>query len=124
MSNESNRKEIWKKLEVMEIGSDLKSMQEFVGGYIEVPFVSPNLRDRNIIMVVNEEAVLQGLEPTLALVRNGQVVGCLQGQLFFCSTDGEDFAELNEEQIQYIIDNTVFDGADNDKGLTVDVLYI
>lgn len=117
-------KKFGKRPEVMEIGSDLKDLQEFVGGYIEVPFISPALRDRNIVMVVNEEAVLQELEPTLALVRNGQVVGCLQGQLFFCSTEGEDFASLNDEQIKFIMDNIVFDGADNDKGLVVDILYV
>lgn len=113
-----------KKPEVMEIGTELEVLQEFVGGYIEVPFISPALRDRNIIVVVNEEGKLKGLQPTMALVHNGEVLDCLVGQIFFCSTDGDDFTSLNDGQIQYLMDNIVFDGASNNDGVEVDILYI
>lgn len=43
-----------KRPEVMEIENELKDLQGFVGGHIEVPFISPALRDRNIVVVVNE----------------------------------------------------------------------
>ena len=49
-----------KRPEVMEIGTELKDLQDFVGGYIEVPFISPALGDRNIVVVVNEEGKLCG----------------------------------------------------------------
>ena len=113
-----------KRPEVMEIGTELKDLQDFVGGYIEVPFISPALRDRNIVVVVNEEGKLRGLQPTIALVHDGEVFDCLVGQIFFCSTDEDDFASLNDEQIKYIMDNIVFDGASNNDGLEVDVLFI
>ena len=117
-------KKFSKRPEVMEIGTKLKDLQDFVGGYIEVPFISPALRDRNIVVVVNEEGELQRLQPTLALVHDGEVLGCLVGQFFFCSTDEDDFASLNDEQIKYIMDNIVFNGASNNDGLEVDVLFI
>ena len=117
-------KKFGKRPEVMEIGTELKDLQDFVGGYIEAPFISPALRDRNIVVVVNEEGKLQRLQPTLALVHDGEVLGCLVGQFFFCSTDEDDFASLNDEQIKYIMDNIVFDGASNNDGLEVDVLFI
>lgn len=113
-----------KRPEVMEIENELKDLQGFVGGHIEVPFISPALRDRNIVVVVNEEGKLRGSQPTLALVHDGEVIDCLVGQLFFCSTDKDDFASLNDEQIKYIMDNIVFDGASNNDGLEVDVLFI
>ena len=117
-------KKFGKRPEVMEIENELKDLQGFVGGHIEVPFISPALRDRNIVVVVNEEGKLRGLQPTLALVHDGEVIDCLVGQLFFCSTDKDDFASLNDEQIKYIIDNIVFEGASNNDGLEVDVLFI
>lgn len=113
-----------KRPEVMEIGTELKDLQDFVGGYIEVPFISPGLRERNIVVVVNEEGKLKGLQPTMALVHDGEVLDCLVGQIFFCSTDEDDFASLNDEQIKYIMDNIVFDGASNNDGLEVDVLFV
>ena len=110
--------------EVMEIENDLKEIQEFVGGYIEVPFVSSGLSDRNIVAVVNEEASIEGLKPTLALVRNGQVAGCLLGQLFFCSTEDGEFIGLNDEQVEYLMNHIVVGGASNNEGLVVDILHI
>lgn len=111
----------------MEIGEELRELQEFVEGYIEIPFISSEFSNRGIVIVVNEEAIIKELKTTLALVRNDRIVGTLKGKYFFCSTDGEDFSSLNDEQIKFIMNNMVFnrvvcgDGAEIDM---LDVLHI
>lgn len=110
--------------EIMEISEELESLQEFVGGYIETPFVSYDFRDMNIVMVVNEEATFLNLQPTLAFVKDDMVLGCIYGQYFFCGIKHGEMISLNEEQIQFIMDNLVFNGANNNDGLEVDILYI
>lgn len=112
---------------IMEIDEEIGDLQEFVEGYIEVPFISSEFSNRGIVIVVNEEAVIKELKPTLALVRNNQIVGTLRGQFFFCSIDGEEFSSLNDEQVKYIMNNMLFnrvvcnDGSEIDM---LDVLYV
>lgn len=120
-------KKFGKTPEVMEIGEELREIQEFVEGYIEIPFISSEFSNRGIVVVVNEEAIIKELKTTLALVRNDKIVGTLKGQYFFCSIDGDDFSSLNDEQIKFIMNNMVFnrvvcgDGAEIDM---LDVLHI
>lgn len=54
------------------IGNDLKSLQEYVGGWIEIVGVTPTIQ-----MVVNEEGKLNGLEPTMAIPYLDEWEGCL-----------------------------------------------
>lgn len=109
---------------VMEIGNKLEDIKKFIGGYMETPFISDGLRQRKIVLVVNEEGSLLNLRPTLALVRNDKVVFCLRGQLFFCGVEDDELVDLNREQEEYIMSNLVFKGAYTDQGLEVDVLFV
>lgn len=91
-----------------EIGSDLESMQKYVGGYIErIPI--EKLEEQGIDLVANEEGKLGGYTPTLALVTKEddkwRIVDCILGNLFFVSTLTEEEGEwisLNEQQIAFL----------------------
>ena len=72
------------------IGSDLKSLQDEVGGYIETVYI-----DHDVILVCNEEGKLNGMEMNRRL---GDDIIC--GPFFLVGDDGEgDFASLSDEQI-------------------------
>ncbi len=71
---------------VTEIGSDLKSIQEAVGGLIEPVYY---LDDSYIAMVRNKEAGLLGMEENR---RFGDKI--IAGTFFICGDDGEDFCSL------------------------------
>lgn len=74
------------------IGTDLKSMQTIVGGYIE----EINLDD-SAVLVCNEEGKMQGLE---ANRRVGNDV--IAGTFFIAGDDGsEDLVSLTDEQIKH-----------------------
>lgn len=75
---------------VVDIGNDLKSMQEAVGGLIEVI----NLED-DIVMVDNEEGKLIGLEGNRRVGRD-----IIAGTFFLCGSNYEgEFVSLTDEQI-------------------------
>ncbi len=79
------------------IENNLKSMQNMVGGYIEVvyPFDNPN-----DILVCNEEGKIMGL-PANRPLRNdaGQIYDIVHGTFFIVGSRGEDFASLNRDQM-------------------------
>ena len=78
---------------VVDIGNDLKSMQDVVGGLIEVI----NLED-DIVMVDNEEGKLIGLEGNRRVGRD-----IIAGTFFLCGSNDEgEFISLTEEQIDKI----------------------
>lgn len=76
-------------LEIKDIPGSLKASQEEVGGLIDVVEINDK-----IDLIVNDEFLLNGSEPTLFLNRN--LIVC--GNCFFMSQDGD----LTEEQINYL----------------------
>lgn len=125
-------KKYGKELEVMEIESGLSSMQEYVGGYISIPYISAKLRAKNIDIVVNDEGKLQSLEPTLVIF-NRETKECrdyIAGEYFFIGTnyDGETVS-LTDEQIDFVKKEVISKGCirfnkENGKIDDFDVLYI
>lgn len=84
-----------KKPEIVEIGSDLKSMQGTVGGLIEslCPF------DEEVALVCNEEGKLIGLPYNRVLTgTDGKVSDVIAGDFFICGAKDEDFESLTDEQ--------------------------
>lgn len=79
--------------EVKEIKGELHEMQEIVGGYIEVI----GLFD-GIFCVLNEEGKLMGLPKNFVLASD-----VIVGDVFFCSVSGEDFASLDDMQIDLML---------------------
>lgn len=76
-------------LEIKDIPGSLKASQEEVRGLIDIVKINDK-----IDLVVNDEFLLNGSEPTLFLNRN--LIVC--GDCFFMSQDGD----LTEEQINYL----------------------
>ena len=84
-----------------EIGTDLKSMQEVVGGLIQViyPFEDPE-----IALVCNDEGKLMNL-PYNRVLRDedGNIYDVIAGTFFLCRAkfEIEKFEELNDKQMKF-----------------------
>jgi len=81
-----------------EISTDLKSMQNTVGGgFIEAfyPF------EEEVCIVCNDEGKILGM-PFNRAVRDeeGEIIDIIAGPAFICDCSGENFGSLNEEQIE------------------------
>lgn len=74
---------------ITEIGDDLQSMKEVVGGLIEPIYYLDNPK---AVMVGNEEAKLIGLEGNR---RFGDRI--VAGTFFICGDNGEDFCSLPDD---------------------------
>ena len=82
-----------------EIKGDLRSMQEIVGGYIEViyPF-----DDQEIALICNEEGKLEGLTPNRFLLnRDNGICDYICGDFFLCS------APIRSENFESIPDRLI-----------------
>jgi hypothetical protein len=98
------------------IEDSLEGLQKLVGGYIEVTMITPE-----ILLILNEEGKLNGLEENFAIVTfeekgevfQNQVHDIICGNCFFVASNGEEFASLSEEQAYFIqsqfnLDGTIF----------------
>jgi hypothetical protein len=86
-----------KQPQVVEIGSDLKSLQNAVGGMIETvyPF------EENVGLIVNEEGKLNGLPLNRALKdENGEVLDVMAGTFLVTGLSEEGFCSLTKEQTE------------------------
>ena len=84
-----------------EIGSDLKSMQSVVDGYIQAiyPF-----DDEEIALICNEEGKLIGLPFNRTLQdEEGSIYDVVAGTFFLCRApaDSENFESLTDEQMEW-----------------------
>lgn len=73
--------------EVEEIGTDLKSMQEVVGGFIEeyMPFTGDDPREDDIAIICNEEGKMNRMPPSRAIAdEDGQIMDIIAGPFFIC----------------------------------------
>lgn len=83
--------------QVVEIGSDLKSLQNAVGGMIETvyPF------EENVGLIINEEGKLNGLPLNRALKdENGEVLDVMAGTFLVTGLSEEGFCSLTKEQTE------------------------
>lgn len=77
--------------EVRLIKNDLKSLQELVGGYIEVlPFYE------HLIIIINEEGKIIGLPHSGYSYRGDSLVG----PIVILGTEGEEFISLTKEEAE------------------------
>lgn len=101
-------KKINEKAKLIDLDCKLKTLQQFVGGYIEIPFISEELSEKNILVISNENAILENLPPTLGFAdkNTGEILeGFLFGQVLFTSEDDEgNIIGLTDEQIEFIKD--------------------
>ena len=85
---------------VAEIDSSLESMQNIVGGLIQViyPFDDP------VALICNDEGKLLGLPLNRPLMdSSGNIYDIIAGTFFLCAapSDSDSFESLTEEQIQH-----------------------
>lgn len=86
-------------IEVEEI--TLKYMQEVVGGWIEMPYLSEALDSRKIDIVINEEGKLMELEPNILVMNKAEILDVVVGDILFVANDGEGKTiGLNDTQIE------------------------
>ena len=89
-----------KEARIAEIGSDLKSLQAAVGGYIEAAYFF----DDPVALICNEEGKVYGL-PYNRAVRDeaGKVQDLIAGPFFVCGVGEDDFCSLPKElQTKYL----------------------
>lgn len=81
-----------KKAYVTEIGNDIRSLQEAVGGNIEIiyPF-----EEDNLCLVCNEEGKINGLQLNRTIMdNNGNLIDIIAGKAFICDCSGENLKGL------------------------------
>ena len=84
-----------------EIGSDLQSLQDTVGGFIEAlyPF------DDEVAIICNEEGKLTGQPLNRALHdADGNLYDIIAGSFIICWLTDDNFDSLNEEQLKTYLD--------------------
>lgn len=90
------------KIEMLDVEIDksreLESLQQIVGGHIEIPYINRRLSKNEILTIVNEEGKFLDLEPTVVLKKGTRIFDTLNGTVLFLSADGEEMTSLNEEQ--------------------------
>ncbi len=84
----------YEEAQLTEIDGSLKSMQELVGGYIEVTYP---YEDR-VVLVCNDEGKLLNLTPNREIKNDeGQVTDVIFGDFFIAGDGEDDFASISDE---------------------------
>ena len=86
------------KPETMVVGNDLESLQEVIGGHLEMV----SLPDLDAVMIVDEEGKLKG-NPYNFTIRNDDIVGTV----IFCGVGDEDFTDIGPDALHIL--RTVFE---------------
>ena len=119
-------------LKQKEIKNTLGDLQQIVGGYIEIPFLSKTFFEHEIDIIINEEGkFIDGLKPEIAVVGKdtNAVLDLVYGNCIFASHDEEgNTTELNENQISIIKEElkteVMLYNKNEDKDFFVKVLFI
>ncbi len=82
------------------IKNDLETLQDIVGGDIEVV---PNSND-NTLLICNEYGKIDGLPVNRALKYEGKIVDIVAGDFIIVGDGGEDFSSLTDEQCKDYIE--------------------
>ena len=94
------------KLEAKEIDNTLGTLQQIVGGYIEIPYLSETLAKNGIDVIINDEGkFIEGLRAEIAIVKDGtnEVLDVVMGNCIFASHNDEgDTVSLTDEQIAIV----------------------
>lgn len=84
--------------ERIDVTNELASLQDAVGGYIEVLY--PDAR-RPVGLICNEEGKNCNLELNRALYKNGKPYDIIAGTFLVVGLSEEDFTDLREEDAAY-----------------------
>lgn len=93
-------------LKEQEIENTLEALQQIVGGYIEIPYLSETLAENGIDVIINDEGkFIEGLKPEIAIIKDGtnEVLDVVMGNCIFASHDDEgETTALTDEQIAVV----------------------
>lgn len=93
-------------LKEKDINNTLEALQEIVGGYIEIPFLSKTFFEHKIDIIINEEGkFVEGLKPEIAVIKEGtnQILDLVYGNCIFASHDEHgETVSLSDKQIKII----------------------
>jgi hypothetical protein len=120
------------KLEEKEIENTLEELQQIVGGYIEIPFLSNRFKENIIDVIINEEGkFIDDCKPEIAIVDENtkQILDIVHGNCIFASHDEEgNTTALNEKQMEVIMQELQMDVTltykDTGKEFAVKVLFV
>lgn len=88
-----------------DIENTLENLQDIVGGWIEIPYLSERFADEGIDVIINEEGKIIGLEPEIVLFNknNNRLLDIVVGKCIFASHDEEgNTIGLNQKQIDVV----------------------
>jgi hypothetical protein len=109
-------------------GDTLSQLQELVGGYIEIPYLSRELCAAGIDIVINDEGkLLDGFEKELAIVDKAteQLIDIVYGNCVFVSHDEDgNTTGLTEDQINLVTDALSISLATFADGSVTRVLFV
>lgn len=101
------------KLEAKEIGNKLENLQEIVGGYIEIPYLSDVFDENGIDIIINEEGkLIDGLKAEIAVIdkETNRLLDIVYGNCIFASHDDEgETVGLSAEQMQIVMEELRMD---------------
>ena len=120
------------RLEEKDIENTLEELQQIVGGYIEIPFLSNRFKENIIDVIINEEGkFIDDCKPEIAIVNGDtkQILDIVHGNCVFASHDEEgNTIALNEEQIKVVMQELQLDVTltykDTGKEFTAKVLFV
>ena len=111
-----------------DIKNNLSTLQGIVGGNIEIPYISKELYEKGIDMIINEEGKLINLKTSMFVIdkETNQILDSIKGNVIFTSHDDEgNTISLNAEQIGFLTtlldDNIVIfaDGVEEGVAFTI-----
>ena len=91
-----------------EITNSLEDLQNIVGGYIEIPFLSQKFLEHDIDIIINEEGkFIEGMTPEIAVMKRGTntILDLVMGNCVFASHDEEgNTISLNDKQTKIVME--------------------
>jgi hypothetical protein len=84
----------------------LRSFQQIVGGYIEMPYISEKLDSLGIDIIINEEGKLEELSPSAVVTKDGKIIDMICGNIIFAThNDSGNTEPLTETQKAWLHEN-------------------
>jgi len=105
IEDRSQDRPIRKQIEVVPFDPELKYLQNLVGGYIEHYIIDEGLNNQFIDMWIDEEGKLKdGLQPSFALCRDGQLYDVIFGNCVFSkyNREGETLG-LDQDEVVVVL---------------------
>ena len=115
-----------------EIGNNLEDLQNIVGGYIEIPFLSQKFLEHDIDIIINEEGkFIEGMTPEIAVMKRGTstILDLVMGNCVFASHDEKgNTISLNDKQTKIVMEelntNILLSNKEENKTFFVKALFI